>query len=184
MKWKDPDRERAKLYHLWKKRTWNTFLWSQSKSKLIEILKKFFSWNQQPHWGCLNVKPHFKNILWNQFTVYRFWIVKGLFDGIFAKRIIFADIVKIFPEHYFFVKPKWRLKRGFLWIRVTEWKKNCQINYLVISLVTPLLSRNFCEMNLREATNSNWMSRMSKIVWNRIYSFFKSCFHEIFAKIE
>ena len=36
--------------------------------------------------------------------------------------------------------------------------KNRQINYLVISLVKPLLSRNFCEKDVREniAISTKW----------------------------
>ena len=49
-------------------------------------------------------------------------------------------------------------------------KKFRQINYLVISLVKPLLSRDFCEKSVRENfCNFHTVQFSAKIPWNQLY---------------
>ena len=92
---------------------------------------------QRMHWGKHEIYSYSKNISWKQCVFLR-W-----FHGIFFEKVHMNPIWCTV----------WKLQKFSL----TE-KKFRQINYLVISLVKPLLSRNFCEK-----------------VWERISEFSTLC---------
>ena len=146
------------------------------KRELVEVCGKWtLLLHSEPQW---NILYHQKIISWNQFSV-RLLSKNVNFTKIMLKSLHwYKNFVTSTLSVCTYIMPLCGKMKDLLSL---DWKRKIrQINYLVILLVQPLLSRNFCQKRVISTLCYSCLIGLGKNSWNQ--NFFVNCnrwFHEI-----